>query len=126
MKTNWRFTTRREAGEKHPAPSPVMPSPFTTRRPVMKEFLSRSATVGAALTLSLFYQSPARADLFVVGVSEPAGHSEVIRLDERSGAVTERWTMGDESVNGIAVSMLGDVYVAGNRGVVGEIIRSSP
>jgi len=38
----------------------------------------------------------------------------------------ERWTVGSEMVSGIAISVLGDVYVAGNTGGNGEIIRFSP
>jgi len=125
MKTNWQHQTGEEPGrrEHHPEWCLASSQPGESS---MKVCLRRCAAIGIAATLSLSWQSSARADIFVVSASEPAGHSEVFRLEERSGAVINRWVVGSETVNGIVVSMLGDVYVAGNTMGAGEVIRFSP
>jgi len=106
--------------------TPTGVAQFTTRRRNMKVCMRRSLAIAMAATVGVFFQGQAAADIFAVSASEPAGHSEVFRLDERSGVVIERWTVGSETVNGIAVSMLGDVYVAGNTLGSGVVFRFSP
>ena len=82
--------------------------------------------VGVSAAFLLLATASARADLFVIAASEPAGHGEVFRLEEHSGSVLNRWTTGTEAIHGIAVSILGDVYVAADTLGAGEIIRFSP
>ncbi|MDB6032295.1 MAG: exported protein of unknown function [Verrucomicrobiales bacterium] len=89
----------------------------------MKKYMLPRTGFAAVLGLLLLGQPSVKADLFVLSTSEPAGHGEVFRLDERSGKVLNRWTVGTESVHGIAVSLLGDVYVAGDTLGMGEMVR---